>query len=459
MEDIRPRQTGFAQRVRHAFRERQIYLRSDGRVQFITLRPWVQVVFAVALTAGLFWFSFATVNITFKDQIIAAKERRALQMQIAYEDRLAALQTVVDKINDRLMLDQNAYMAKLDDLRSIQKDLEDRHKLLSMVVKRGWTPPKPKSPPSLGDLSSLDGNAPQADHDRLQAYATTADGDEEAAPPPREAAAARSAAPKPRAEWKAPDHPFRTRTEAARPVVDLRDRLAALNKDQDSLLDRIENDRQAQIEKISGTLAKLGLSPKRIVPAASKQPDATLLNAGGPFVSLRSVWPQDEETRKQIVRIEKHVRRIEKLRRAVRQMPIGRPLDARHRVTSGYGVRRDPLRKSLAVHYGVDFKGSTGDVVTVAANGRVVHAGTRAGYGNLVEVRHDNGISTRYAHLSRIDVKVGDRVARHAPIGRIGSTGRSTGPHLHYEILVFGKPVDPRRFWRAGENVLKTQIQ
>jgi murein DD-endopeptidase MepM/ murein hydrolase activator NlpD len=88
-----------------------------------------------------------------------------------------------------------------------------------------------------------------------------------------------------------------------------------------------------------------------------------------------------------------------------------------------------------------------------------VQAKSQSGYGNLVELRHDNGVSTRYAHLSRIDVKIGQKVARHDPIGRIGNTGRSTGPHLHYEILVSGKPVDPRRFWRVGENVLKAQKQ
>lgn len=447
MEDIRLHAGRIMRRIRHAFRERQIYLRSEGQVQFVTLKPWVQAVFASFLVAGLFWFSFATVNITFKDQIIAAKERRALQMQIAYEDRLAALQTVVDTINDRLMLDQNAYMAKVAELHSLHQELLDRHQLLTEVVKRGWAPVVPKSRDELpGDLSEL---VPEVERGSTALFA--GDGVDDllpSAPSPR-------ANPDRRAGWEQPLHEFRTREEAAQPILDLKAEVAGLRDVQDDLLDRIENDRQLQQDRIEGALSKLGLAPARI--AARKTDNSPTENVGGPFVSLRSVWPTDKATREQIVRIERHIRTIEKLRRAVRAMPVGRPVGEKHKITSGYGVRRDPLRSVLAVHYGVDFRGEPGDEVSAAAAGIVVHAGTQAGYGNMIELRHDNGVSTRYAHLSRIDVTVGQKVARRDPIGRVGNTGRSTGPHLHYEILVFGKPVDPRRFWRVGENVLKTQ--
>ncbi|QCK88804.1 M23 family metallopeptidase [Phreatobacter aquaticus] len=102
------------------------------------------------------------------------------------------------------------------------------------------------------------------------------------------------------------------------------------------------------------------------------------------------------------------------------------------------------------MHSGIDFRGATGEPARVTASGRVTHASSMGGYGLMVEVDHGNGMSTRYAHLSRIDVSVGDMVRLGQRIGRIGSTGRSTGPHLHYETRINGEAVDPMRFVRAG---------
>jgi murein DD-endopeptidase MepM/ murein hydrolase activator NlpD len=444
---MHPHLDSFKRRIRHAFRERQIYLRSEGQVQFVTLRPWVQAVFASIVVAGLFWLSFATVNITFKDQIIAAKERRALQMQIAYEDRLAALQTVVDRINDRLMLDQNAYMDKVGELRELHRELVDRHQLLTEVLKRGWGPKLADDRPD--DVSEA---VPEVERGSTTAVVIDGPDDDPAESAPRHKPKRDS-----RAGWEEPAREFRTREEAAQPIVNLRTDIATLRDEQESLLDQVESNKKSQVDRIEGALSKLGLAPSRI--AARKTASIPTGNVGGPFVSLRSVWPEDKATRDRILRIERHISRIERLRRAVKSMPVGRPLGKAHGITSGYGVRRDPLRKVLAAHYGIDFRGNSGDEVSAAADGTVVQAESQSGYGNLVELRHDNGVSTRYAHLSRIDVKVGQKVARHDPIGRIGNTGRSTGPHLHYEILVSGKPVDPRRFWRVGENVLKAQKQ
>ena len=95
-----PRRRGFWARVRYAFRERQIYLRSEGEVQFITLRPWVQVICVVLLFSGLFWLAFASVNVTFKDQLLALKERRLYQARLDYEDRITTMRTAIDGMNN-----------------------------------------------------------------------------------------------------------------------------------------------------------------------------------------------------------------------------------------------------------------------------------------------------------------------------------------------------------------------
>jgi murein DD-endopeptidase MepM/ murein hydrolase activator NlpD len=110
----------------------------------------------------------------------------------------------------------------------------------------------------------------------------------------------------------------------------------------------------------------------------------------------------------------------------------------------------DPFNGRAAIHTGIDLRGETGDPVHVTAAGKVTIAGREGGYGNMVEVDHGNGLATRYGHLSRIDVKIGQMVRIGETIGRIGSTGRSTGPHLHYETRVRGEAVDPQKYLRAG---------
>ncbi len=116
-------------------------------------------------------------------------------------------------------------------------------------------------------------------------------------------------------------------------------------------------------------------------------------------------------------------------------------------MTSGFGFRSDPFNDAHAeFHPGIDFKGERGDVAKCTANGKVIFAGWSGGYGNCVRVAHDNGFETLYGHLSRITVKVGQKVTVGEKVGEVGSTGHSTGTHLHYEVRKNGKPVNPVKF-------------
>jgi murein DD-endopeptidase MepM/ murein hydrolase activator NlpD len=127
--------------------------------------------------------------------------------------------------------------------------------------------------------------------------------------------------------------------------------------------------------------------------------------------------------------------------------------------TSSFGWRTDPIRGGRRFHGGVDLGAAYGTAVPAAAGGEVVFAGERGSYGNLVIVRHAGGLETRYAHLSTLAVAAGDRVEEGAPIGRVGSTGRSTAPHLHFEVLVNGERVDPERLAsRLGRGPLKSGV-
>ncbi len=125
-------------------------------------------------------------------------------------------------------------------------------------------------------------------------------------------------------------------------------------------------------------------------------------------------------------------------------------------MSSPFGVRTDPFLGRPAMHTGIDLRGDIGEPVHATANGKVTIAGWEGGYGKMVEIDHGNGLATRYGHLSEIDVKVGQIVRIGQVIGKIGSTGRSTGPHLHYETRVDGEPVDPQKFLRAGLRLGRT---
>ncbi len=154
---------------------------------------------------------------------------------------------------------------------------------------------------------------------------------------------------------------------------------------------------------------------------------------------------------------EQHVHRVsvaraqvDRLTRTLASVPVRKPVMGEIDVSSGFGMRIDPFIRAPAMHTGMDFRGDTGDPVRATADGNVTSAGPNGGYGKMVEIDHGNGLTTRYGHLSDIGVKVGQRVRAGHIIGKIGSTGRSTGPHLHYETRVGGDAVDPRKFLRAG---------
>jgi murein DD-endopeptidase MepM/ murein hydrolase activator NlpD len=138
-----------------------------------------------------------------------------------------------------------------------------------------------------------------------------------------------------------------------------------------------------------------------------------------------------------------------RLRRLMPHLPLSYPLEGQASMSSPFGYRPDPFLGRPALHPGVDLVQAYGAEIKATAIGKVTHAGPMGGYGNCVEIDHGNGIATRFGHMSEVLVEVGQSVKAGDTIGKIGSTGRSTGPHLHYEVRLDGEPVDPERFLTA----------
>ena len=146
--------------------------------------------------------------------------------------------------------------------------------------------------------------------------------------------------------------------------------------------------------------------------------------------------------------------RYKAARDSIDQIPVNMPITGNFRQSSGFGNRKDPFTGGRAFHSGLDFAAPTGTIVVSAAAGEVSFVGTRSGYGKVVEVTHANGLVTRYAHLSAQLVRTGQAVNAGTPIAKVGSTGRSTGPHLHLEVRRNDQPLDPKPFLDAGKRLL-----
>lgn len=200
---------------------------------------------------------------------------------------------------------------------------------------------------------------------------------------------------------------------------------------------------QRRINQLEKAIRGFGVNPAHIAQSQAM---------GGPFIPAGQSLAQMPDLRNLSLALS----RLRALEAGLAAMPSGRPTSAPME-TSSYGYRRDPFNGLPAFHSGIDFPGSTGQPILAAADGKVSFVGVRSGYGNVVEIEHGNGFMTRYAHLSGFSAQPGQRIARGQALGRMGSTGRSTGTHLHFEVRVNGAAVDPRPFLEAREDVLEVQ--
>lgn len=206
------------------------------------------------------------------------------------------------------------------------------------------------------------------------------------------------------------------------------------------------NARAAQAEK---AVTKLGLNPNALIQNAAR-------GRGGPFIPYTGRMGRARALGPAFAALEGALFRMEVLERTLVAMPSGKPASITL-MSSGFGYRSDPFTGGGAMHSGLDFKGPVGTPILAAAPGRVASVGTQGGYGRTIEIDHGQGIMTRYAHLSGFDARVGQLVAAGDKIGRMGSTGRSTGSHLHFEVRINGAAVNPRRFLEVNKDVLEAK--
>jgi murein DD-endopeptidase MepM/ murein hydrolase activator NlpD len=466
----KPGLTERAWRWIHAtFPERQIYIRSDGRVQFFTFGPSLQATLAGLVLIFLGWVAFATVNVVFKDRIIAAKDHRYQQMQAAYENRVADLQTSYDELNtalvsaedrfkataDMLQTKQNAIAGFLNRASQVQASLSGRLPDASdkrtrnpngaslqaetpiagedidssqLVMMPGPAQPQPRTSKPVKS-SLLDGMA------RRVAALFQSTGKRLQAAPPRENAAI------------AAQHP------GLKFLAQQTARLARIGEAENLLMAKTEGTLGQGVGNLRNVMRRAGINPD-----AFARKIAGAHGVGGPEIPLNQVRIEgisDPRFSEAYLGAAAVLDQLNGLSAALDHVPLAAPVSgASFDKSSGFGARVDPFTRRYAFHPGIDFAGPWGSVVHATAPGTVVFAGRRGGYGNMVEVDHGYGIHTRYGHLSTISVRVGTHVGRGAGLGRVGSTGRSTGSHVHYEVWYDDVVKNPNNFIEAGRNVL-----
>ena len=381
------------------------------QVRFGPVVFWI-VVGTVTLLGA--WSAATATYFAFRDDVLTRLIARQAEMQYSYEDRIAELRARIDRTTSRQLLDQEQFEQKLDQIIRRQAALDSRTAALSGLPDTAATGSIKPATRSLTD--KLFGRAK---------------------PSPINDTGTKVTQPERQSHLDGKDQSLDVT------IARLQTSLDHVENRQSAILNSAEGTFEKRIQKMRSLFADLGLNVAQMEAAAPRA------GVGGPYVPVKlsaDASPFD----RQLQRVNISRAQAERLNRTLAMIPYRKPTLGEAEYSAGFGVRMDPFLGRPAMHTGLDFRASTGDPVRATANGKVVTAGWAGGYGRMVEIDHGNGLSTRYGHLSEIHVKVGEQIHIGQVVGAVGSTGRSTGPHLHYETRIDGDAVVPQKFLRAG---------
>ena len=450
----------FAHRL---FPHRQFYLRSRGSVQFFEFSPAFQMGTAAATIAVMLWVAYASIVVIFKEQIITAKDQRYASMQAAYEGRVSQMQLAYDELNGLLVLAEERFQ-------NATRDLEQKHRQLTALlmqkqamdkqvrdVKRQMAYMEGYAGRSYAQAASRNGfntlMMQMASAEPSVRQSRMAQGDSESS------IGVVAASLVDRAAESGDDNAATTgQNSVVKRIADLEGRLTDIQKQQVALLGELRDSAGSQIEKYQRVIAMTGLNPDDVADQVGTK---SKNGVGGPLLlapELRAaaINGASDEFEKQFTEIAQSYGKLDNLTTALSRLPLVTPVaTGQYRSTSGFGYRVDPFTGRYAYHSGADMAGDFGTPILASAPGRVMAAERRGPYGNMVEIDHGRGIRTRYGHLQHLFVKPGDIVHFRQKIATMGSSGRSTGPHLHYEIWFNNVVRDPTKFFDAGRNVYK----
>ncbi|WP_422050075.1 DUF5930 domain-containing protein [Shimia sp.] len=420
------------------FPERRLFLRSDNDTRFIRLRPSTQLIAFLGSSAIVAWTIIATA-ILLMDSIGSGNFReQAKRDQMTYEQRLNYLSAERDARTDEALSAQARFNTALEQVSMMQsqlleseirrRELETGIEVIQATLRRTMQEREAardevvaRDQAEAETQTALIGTSPLG-NDMLDVLATALT--ETAAERDQLVADARAA------------------SEAA---DEMERELLLMEEKNDQIFRQLEDAMTVSVEPLNKMFTAAGLDPKSLMDEVRRG----YSGQGGPLLPL-SFSSKGGELTAETLRANRLLEQLDQLnmyRIAAETVPFANPVKSAFRYTSGFGMRWGRM------HKGTDFAARYGTPIHSTADGVVVHAGWQSGYGRLVKIRHEHGIETRYAHLAKIRVKVGQRISRGDRIGDMGNSGRSTGTHLHYEVRVNGRAVNPMTFIKAGRDV------
>ncbi len=425
------------------FPERRVFLKSDTDTRFIRLRSSTQLV-AFAGSALLVAWAIVATAVVLMDSIGSGNFReQAKRDQRTYQARLNDLSAQRDGRAEEALAAQNRFNAALKQISSMQSELlesETRRRELETgieVIQTTLRSTMKDRESARTKLAALEGSienggngAPQTS-DSNAPIGFLAD------------ALARTALER--------DQVIVDAQDALLQADELSQRIALMRDQNDAIFRQLEEAMSVSVAPLDKMFRNAGMPTASIIETVRRG----YSGQGGPMTPL-SFSTRGEEPTADTLRANRLLNQMDRLnlyRIAAQKAPFASPLKSSFRFTSQFGYRRDPKTGGRRMHAGVDFAAGMGTALHATADGVVVHAGWQSGYGRLVKIQHEFGIETRYAHLSKLRVKVGQRVSRGQQIGDMGASGRVTGVHLHYEVRVGGKPVNPMIYIKAANDV------
>lgn len=434
--------------MERVFPERRVFLKSDTDTRFIRLRPVTQLFIGAGASAVVAWAIIATA-VLLMDSIGSGNFReQAKRDQDMYQERLNALSLERDARAEEALAAQQRFNAALSQISIMQSDL-----LASETHRRELETGIEVIQSTLRDTMS-DRETARTELAALQA--------EQAAPGSSQNATTASPAPinfmaEALAQTaKERDQIQENARHALQRAIDLELDLKLKEEQNDQIFRQLEEAMTISVAPLDKMFRTAGMPTDKII----EQVRRGYSGQGGPLTPLSFTTRGEDEPTVDELRANRILSQMDLLnmyRIAAERAPFASPVKAAVRYTSGFGFRRDPKTGGRRMHNGSDFAGPAGTDILATADGVVSHAGWQSGYGRLVKIKHDFGIETFYAHNSRIRVRKGQRVSRGDHIADMGSTGRVTGTHLHYEVRVNGSPVNPMIYIKAASNVFEEQ--
>lgn len=427
--------------IERTFPEQRLFLRSDAETRFVRLSPVTQLV-ALSGSAVVIGWTIVASAILLMDSIGSGNFReQALMERRAYEERLNKLSGERDARAQDARAAHERFSLALAEVSAMQSRLlaaEERRKELEMGIAALQATLRET-------IAERDARA-----DQVASLTVELERSETEAPPEVTELAELTETVDHLAE--ALSRTAGARDGAANAAAEVMVRLDEMDLERklveernDRIFQQLEEAVSISLEPLDDMFRSAGLPADSILETVRRG----YSGQGGPLTPLtfstKGAAPDADTLRAN--EILERLDRVNLYRIAVEKTPFAEPVLDAFRFTSGFGERWGRM------HEGTDFASSSGTPIYATADGVVVHAGRLSGYGNLIKIKHEFGIETRYAHLSRIRVEVGQRVSRGDRIGDMGNTGRSTGTHLHYEVRVDGEPVNPMKYIKAARDV------